>query len=174
MRRNGPARDVGGNGLRPIYMVPTMTITWEMLRQAVTIYLECAYPGGQIPSVVQKRLVWDEQRPILEALCAPPFESYTAKAPHPCTVHALRLGSTDYPNLKLEIRPFPCKQGFMFWVNTHDEFFTISPTMPDAEQWGQIVRRNRELKQAAERGWLSHKLPTFTSTMQDQLSDSYT
>jgi len=140
-----------------------------MLREAIAIYLRCAYPSSPIPPAVQKRLQWDEQRPILEALGAPPFESYAAKAPFQCTVHALRLGSADYPNLKLEIRPFPNAPGFVFWVNTHDEFVLVGLGMPDAEQWGQVVRCNRDLKQAVERGWAEHKLPTFTSAMQDEL-----
>src|SRR5262245_43050447 len=146
-----------------------MRITWELLREAVDAYLQLAYPSAPIPVAVQKRLVWDEQRPVLEALAAAPFENYPAKAPFPCIVHALRLGSADYPNLKLEIRPFPCKLGFVFWVNTHDEFVPVNSSLPDAEGWAQVVRRNRGLEKAVERPWAAPRLPTFTSTMQDEL-----
>src|SRR5262249_40738444 len=131
--------------------------------------LQCAYPSGQIPPVVQKRICLDRERPISELLCCSPFENYTVEAPSHCTVYALRLGSADYPNLKLEIRPFPNQTGFVFWVNTHDHFVTVTPDMPDAKAWTDLVRRNRDLKQAVERAWAAQKLPTFTSAMQEEL-----
>jgi hypothetical protein len=148
-----------------------MKISWGMLREAVGVYLQCAYPTGQVPAVVQQRIGFDESRSLTECLGAPPFENYVATAPFQCTVHALRLGSIDYPNLKLEIRPFPSREGFVFWVNTHDQFVAVTPNMPDAEAWGAVVRRNRDLKQQVEREWASRKLPTFTTVMQQDLAD---
>jgi hypothetical protein len=152
------------NGIAP----KAMKISWGMLRESIAIYLELAYPNGAIPAPVQKRLALDEGRPISEALGAPPFESYVAKAPFRCMVYALRLGSADYPNLKMEIRPFPHSLGFVFWVNTHDEFVPINATMRDADQWRDLMRRNRDLKQQVERAWSQRQLPTFTSAMLEE------
>jgi hypothetical protein len=146
-----------------------MNISREILRDAIAVYLQCAYPGGQIPAIVQQRISLDETRPVGELLASTPFENYIAEAPFHCTVYALRLGSADYPNVKMEIRPFPNHLGFVFWVNTHDHFVTISPGMPDADGWRDVVRRNRDLKQAVERAWAARKLPTFTSAMQEDL-----
>jgi hypothetical protein len=145
----------------------TIKISWNMLHDAISTYLQCAYPNGVIPPVVQKRIAFDERRPLLESLGTAPFENYTAKAPFQCTVYALRLGSASYPNLKMEIRPFPHPLGFVFWVNTHDEFVAVNSTMPDADQWRDLVLRNRDLKQVVERAWAKQQLPTFASAMRE-------
>jgi hypothetical protein len=143
-----------------------------MLREAVAIHLECAYPTGVIPPAVQKRIVFDDSQPILDALGAPPFEHYAAKAPFQCTVYSLRLGSADYPNLKIEVRPFPHPLGFVFWVNTHDEFIPPGAQLRDADQWQTLVQRNRVLKQVVERAWCDRNLPTFISAMRDEPAES--
>src|SRR5262245_12909372 len=117
---------------------PVLRIEWGMLRAAIAIYLECAYPNGVIPEVVQKRIALDDRGSLLDALTRPPFESYVAKAPFQCTVYALRLGSCDYPNLKMEIRPYPHPLGFLFWVNTHDEFVPADAAVRDRDAWRDI------------------------------------
>jgi hypothetical protein len=149
-----------------------MKISWGMLRESIAIYLQFAYPNGAIPGAVQKRLALDERRPLLESLGAPPFENYPAKAPFQCTVYALRLGSADYPNLKMEIRPFPHPLGFVFWVNTHDEFVPVNTTARDVDQWRELMRRNRDLKQTVERAWTDRQLPTFASAMQEDSNET--
>jgi hypothetical protein len=146
-----------------------LQLSSDMLRNAIAIYLKHAYPTGQLPEVVQKRIALDPNRPIADLLAAAPFENYEAEAPVRCTVHALRLGSVDYPHLKMEVRPFPNQAGFMFWVNTHDQFLSPDAKMPDADRWREVVRRNRDLKQAVERAWAEAKLPTFTTAMQEDL-----
>jgi hypothetical protein len=130
-----------------------LQITWEALRSAIGVYLALAYPSGSLPETVRRRTLLDEQRPLREALNGPPFEQYAARAPFQCTVCALRLGSADYPNLKMEIRPFPHPLGFVFWVNTHDDFVPLNSSMRDADQWRELVLRNRALKQSIERAW---------------------
>ena len=146
-----------------------LQLSWDMLRDAIAIYLKHAYPNGQLPEVVQKRIALDASRPMAELLSASPFENYVADAPFHCTVHALRLGSVDYPHLKMEVRPFTNHAGFMFWVNTHDRFISPDAKIPDADRWREVVRRNGDLKQAVERAWAEAKLPTFTTAMQEDL-----
>ncbi len=146
-----------------------LQLTWDMLREAIATYIQFAYPSGQLPDVVRQRIALDADRPILDVVRAAPFENYTAKAPFPCTVHALRLGSDDYPHLKMEIRPFPNSAGFVFWVNTHDQFVAPNDKMLDADRWRRVVQRNRDLKQNVERAWADKKLPTFTTSMQEGL-----
>ena len=144
-------------------------LSLDMLRDAIAIFLKHAYPNGQLPEIVQQLAALDSSRPMLELLGAPPFENYVADAPFHCTVHALRLGSVDYPHLKMEIRPFTNHAGFVFWVNTHDQFISPDVKMPDADRWREVVRRNRDLKQAVERAWAEGKLPTFTTALQEDL-----
>ncbi len=152
-----------------------LKVSWEMLRTAIGIYVKHAYPGGAIPEIVRKRIGLDESKPLWERLNEPPFENYTADAPFHCTVYALRLGSEHYPHLKMEIRPFTNELGFMFWVNTHDQFVSPKADFPDVARWRQVIEKNSELKQAVERAWAKEKLPTFASAMQegiDQTSSS--
>ena len=146
-----------------------LSVSWDMLREAITIYLRCAYPTGQVPEVVQKRTRLDASRPVPELLIAHPFENYAADAPFPCTVYALRLGSVHYPHLKMEIRPFTNPQGFVFGVNTHDQFVSPDAKVADADRWRELLRLNRDLKQAVERAWEDHNLPTFRKAMQEEL-----
>lgn len=146
-----------------------MQISWDALREAIRTYLQFAYPDGQLPDVVRQRITLDEGRPASEVIQSSPFESYASDAPFRCTVHALRLGCEEYPHVKLEIRPFPNAVGFVFWVNTHDQFISADDKMPGADQWRGVVRRNRDLKQEVERAWEEKKLPTFTSTMHQEL-----
>jgi hypothetical protein len=146
-----------------------MQISWEALHEAISIYLRLAYPHGTIPEIVRQRIALNESRPVAEIVQSPPFESYTSEAPTRCTVHALRLGSEDYPHIKLEIRPFPGTAGFVFWVNTHDQFISPDSNLPGADAWRGVVRRNRDLKQDVERAWAAKKLPTFTTAIEEEL-----
>jgi hypothetical protein len=144
----------------------------EMLEVAIMVYLRCAYPDGQVPDVVRKRVALDRSRPLAELLGDLPFERYESAAPFPCTVFALRLGAAHYPHIKMEIRPFPNQHGFVFWVNTHDQFFTPDARCRDGERWREVVSRNRELKQAVERAWAEGELPTFVTAMQESIAQA--
>lgn len=146
-----------------------MELSWDMLREAIAIFLKYSYPTGQVPEVVQKRIVLDSSRPVPKAISEPPFENYVADAPFHCTVSALRLGSADYPHLKMEIRPFTNHVGFVFWVNTHDQFISPDSKVADADRWREVLERNQNLKQTVERAWAAHKLPTFATAMQEDL-----
>ena len=46
----------------------------DLLRRAVDIYLNLAYPSGEIPDAVRRRLVWPEGMAAEQMLAKPPFE----------------------------------------------------------------------------------------------------
>jgi hypothetical protein len=146
-----------------------MHLSWDTLNEAVQIYLRRAYPNGQVPEAVRARIAFDMGRPVAEVLTHVPFEQYTADAPFRCTVYALRLGSNAYPHLKMEIRPYPNHWGFVFWVNTHDQFPPPIKDSPDAARWRDLQNCNRDLKQAVERDWAQCDLPTFNTALQESL-----
>ena len=52
----------------------------DLLRRATEMYLVLAYPSGQVPEVVRRRLVWRDDCAADELLCAPPS---SARARHP-------------------------------------------------------------------------------------------
>ena len=122
-------------------------LSFDTLREAIDIFLRVAYPTGEIPAAVRKRIALDPSLLIAELLDGLQFERYVSEG---STVYALRLGSVNYPHLKMEIRPFSGHAGFVFWVNTHDQFFTPDARCRDADRWRELVERNRELKQSIE------------------------
>lgn len=143
-------------------------LTWEMLRSAIGEFLRLAYPIDPVPETIQKRITFNESLPLADHLNAPPFEKYHANAPFPCCVYALRLGSAVYPHLKMEIRPFTNQLGFVFWVNTHDQFISRQEACHDMDLWRQVMEKNRDLKQAVERAWAAQGLPTFATALQEE------
>src|SRR5207244_1361165 len=119
---------------------------------------------------VRRRVAFDDSATLPELFEQPPFERQAADAPYPCTVYALRLGSEHYPHLKLQIRPFPNRQGFVFWVDTHDQVFAEEVAYRDADRWRQLVARNRDAKHAIEQSWEQRGLPTFAGSIREDLS----
>ena len=146
-------------------------LPFESLREAIAIFVRIAYPSGDLPEAVKKRIALDARRPVAELLDALNFERYVADG---STVYALRLGSVHYPHLKMEIRAYPGRSGFVFWVNTHDQFFTPDPRCRDVDRWRELVQRNRELKEAIEHAWAERGLPTFATEMRESLATAET
>lgn len=50
----------------------------DLLRQAVGLYLDLAYPSGALPETARRRLDWREDCPASELLTGPPFK-HTAR-----------------------------------------------------------------------------------------------
>jgi hypothetical protein len=142
-----------------------------MLRRAIKLFVQYAYCDGVLPDALQQRLTaLETDRPLPELLDNPPFEHYLSESPFRCTVYAIKLGSTHYPHLKMEIRPFPNDLGFFFWVDTHDQFGAFDEKMRGYADWCKLGQRNRELKQTIESAWAEHHLPTFAQAFQENAS----
>jgi hypothetical protein len=141
----------------------------DLLRRAVEIYLDLAYPTGAVPEMVRRRLSWREDCAADELLNGPPFER-PGKAPgRQTSIYALRLGNHRYPHMKLQIQPWPNDAGFMLSVNTHDQVAGVNLSDVDAHAFRDLQAENQRLKEAIERGWDEAGLPTFNRYLRDYI-----
>jgi hypothetical protein len=141
----------------------------DLLRRAVDIYLELAYPSGDVPAVVQRRLVWKQGCAGDDVLREAPFE-HTGKAPgRPSPIYALRLGNHRYPHMKLQIQPWPNDAAFMLSVNTHDQVTGIALGALDGDAFRDLQAENQRLKEAIEQAWDDADLPTFHRYLRDYI-----
>jgi hypothetical protein len=162
---------------KELLMEPTLTggqdhlhgLRLDWLRQAVGIYLNLAYPDGQVPDPVRNRLNWDENLPADELFSGPPFER-AGKAPgRPAPIYALRLGNHRYPHMKLQIQPWSNSAGFMLSVNTHDQVGGVALGGPDAAKFQELQAENQRLKEKIEQAWERAGLPTFLRYLRDYI-----
>jgi hypothetical protein len=141
----------------------------DLLRRAVDVYLNLAYPLGEIPDVVRRRLVWPEGQAAETLLTKSPFER-AGKVPGQQTpIYALRLGNTHYPHMKLQIQPWPNPAGFMLSVNTHDQVAGLDLGAADAQAFRDLQTENQRLKETIEQAWDDEGLPTFLRYLRDYI-----
>jgi hypothetical protein len=141
----------------------------DLLRQAVGLYLELAYPTGEVPAAVERRLDWREDCPASQLLTGPPFER-AGKAPgRQTSIYALRLGNHRYPHMKLQIQPWPNEAGFMLSVNTHDQVAGVNLSEVDAQAFRDLQSENQRLKEGIEQAWDDAGLPTFLRYLRDYI-----
>jgi hypothetical protein len=156
-------RGAGHDGLRGLRL--------DLLRRAAGLYLDIAYPKGDIRDLIQRRLDWREDIPAEESLTRPPFER-AGKAPGQSTpIYALRLGNHRYPHMKLQIQPWPNEAGFMLSVNTHDQVAGVNLSESDAQAFRDLQTENQRLKEAIEQAWDDAGLPTFLRYLRDYIEN---
>jgi hypothetical protein len=140
----------------------------DLLRQAVEIYLREAYPSGNVPESVQRRLSWPEGT-AEEVLVRPPFERAGRVPGRQTPIFALRLGNAGYPHMKLQVQPWPNAAGFMLSVNTHDQVAGLDLQAADVEAFRDLQTENQRLKEAIEQAWDAAGLPTFLRYLRDYI-----
>jgi hypothetical protein len=143
----------------------------DLLRNAAQIYVKLAYPSGNVPDVVSRRLTWREDCSADVLLTAPPFERAGRAPSRPSPVYALRLGNHTYPHMKLQIEAWPNEAGFLISVNTHDQVTGIDLCAIDAEAFRAVQAENKRLKEAIESEWDEAGLPTFLRYLKDYIKD---
>jgi hypothetical protein len=141
----------------------------DLLRSAVETYLETAYPSGEIPDVVRRRLVWPEGLAPEELLTKPPFERAGKMPGQQTPVFALRLGNFRYPHMKMQIQPWSNAAGFMLSVNTHDQVAGLDVGAADAQAFRSLQAENQQLKEAIEQAWDEMGLPTFLRYLREYI-----
>ena len=141
----------------------------DLLRTAVEAYLKIAYPSGQIPEAVGRRLVWPDVRIMGDLLSKPPFERAGKLPGHETPVYALRLGNWRYPHMKLQIQPWSNSAGFMLSVNTHDQVAALDTAAGDAEAFRELQAENQRLKEIIEQAWDEAGLPTFLRYLREYI-----
>ena len=141
----------------------------DVLRQAVTTYLDLAYPGADPPGVVRRRLEWEPGLSAGDLLSRPPFERAAAGKSSGTPIYALRLGNARYPHMKLQIQPWPNPAGFMLSVNTHDQVLALDPGAQDMPAFRELQAENQKLKEQIEQAWDDAGLPTFLRYLREYI-----
>lgn len=142
-----------------------------VLRKAIEIYLAQAYAGTEPSESVRRRLDWPEGRPARELLPGPPFELVNRPEPGIPAIYALRLGNARYPNMKLQIQPWPNDCGYLLSVNTHDQVLSLNPASRDAAAFRELQAENQRLKESIEKAWDEAGIPTFLRYLRSYIDD---
>jgi hypothetical protein len=151
-------------------VVPELaSLRLNTLRQAVALYMSRAYPVGDPPEVVCRRLDWPDGVDASTLLTHAPFERANRPGTNALPVYALRLGNARYPHMKLQVQPWPNSDGFLLSVNTHDQVLSIDPASSDAEAFRALQGENQRLKESIEQAWDDAGLPTFVRYLKDYL-----
>jgi hypothetical protein len=141
----------------------------DVLRQAVALYMELAYPDGAPSETVRSRLVWTPDVDAAVLLSKPPFEIAGKSKTTNTTIYALRLGNARYPHMKLQIQPWPNSAGFLLSVNTHDQVLTLDPSSPDMGAFRELQAENQRLKEVIEQAWDDAGLPNFLRYLREYI-----
>src|SRR5262249_56025261 len=128
-----------------------------------------AYPEGEPPESVQRRLQWPADVDAAQLLTRPPWERANKPGTGVVAVYALRLGNYHYPHMKLQIQPWPNAAGFLLSVNTHDQVLSLDPNAADAPAFRALQAENQRLKETIEQAWDQAGLPTFLRYLREYI-----
>ncbi len=133
-------------------------LTPALVRRAVAIYLEIAWPGDGFPR--PRVSVRDlEGANTLTDLFAR-FDPLPTRDRGSLKRHTLRLGNREYPFMKFVVQEYLVDAEYFFAVDTHDDL-DVRPTDPDFPRWMDLKRTNARLKKEIEAAWARECLPTY-------------
>lgn len=127
-------------------------ISAALVNAAIDLYLRLAY--GDAASRDKHAVRFPEEMPVREVLAA--FVSEDT----PLQAWSLRLGSQDYPHMKLMIREAYMPGEFAFTVDRHDCFVFNREALGQA-RWAELQAQNYQLKKAIEEHWFNSGVPTL-------------
>lgn len=127
-------------------------ITAKIVNSAIDIYMRLAY--DDVVSRNEHTIHFDESSTIEEVLSRFVSEDSSLKS------WSLRLGSQDYPHMKLMLREAYIKGSFAFSVDRHDCFAFNRDTV-GAEKWVALQEHNYKLKKSIEDTWYNEGIPCF-------------
>ena len=135
------------------------SLTPELLRRAIAIYLREAWPdpAGPRPRTTEKDF---ESAADLAAMLAR-FERPREKQRPALERYTLRLGNARYPFMKLVVQEYLVDREYFLSVDTHDDL-EVGPDSPDWGAWLEIKEHNAALKRRIEAAWAKEGLPTHT------------
>jgi CheY-like chemotaxis protein len=132
-------------------------MTPALVRRAVAIYLEKAWPGKEEPR--PKIALADlEDAGTLSEL----FARFDRPRPSENAVlqrYTLRLGNRRYPFMKFVVQEYLVDEEYFFSVDTHDDLDVRSDS-PDYFAWLELKKFNLDLKREIENAWAREGLPT--------------
>ena len=144
------------------------SLTPERLNRAVRIYCNYAY-GRDVPDRIPRFDPGISSSQILELM----LDESNPDSDQPHRRYAMRLGSRDYPYMKLVIEECFYHDEFFFLVDTHDEI-DLAPESPDYSAWVGLRNLNRKVKDAVEHAWWEADLATLRSLRERLLTEGGT
>jgi CheY-like chemotaxis protein len=132
-------------------------MTPALVRRAVAIYLEKAWPGREEPRP-KLGLAELEEASTLPELFAH-FERPRASENAVLQRYMLRLGNRRYPFMKFVVQEYLVDEEYFFSVDTHDDLDVRSDS-PDYFAWLELKKFNLDLKREIETAWAREGLPT--------------
>lgn len=128
-------------------------LTASLVNTAIGLYLQVAY--GDAVSRDKHARAFPPDMPVADVL----GEFVSENAPS-VPVWSLRLGSAQYPHMKLQIRGTSLPGEYVFGVDRHDCFSFDDCGAPDLDAWRELQANNHALKKAIESLWAAHGVPT--------------
>jgi len=142
----------------------------SMLAQAMEIYLQVAYPNGQVPPYVLELAQVDTAKLLRAAFERERVERRSLPGrPEEADKFRWRLGNEGYPHMKLGIERCSEADDFVFVVDTHDRDFPLGSAVLQTPEFGELLHRNSELKRAIEQRWQAAGIPTFSAHLTEYL-----
>jgi hypothetical protein len=145
-------------------------LTTDLLNRACRTFLEQAYPGGE-PTIASNRRVFlaiPADVPLADWLAAQPLCERLRNPAGGLRGYALRLGSSQFPHIKLQVTEPDHGSACVFAVDTHDALrCAVSPE--EAQAWTRLQCENRKLKERIELAWEKQGLLTFNGLLRQGL-----
>jgi hypothetical protein len=143
-----------------------------ILLRAIKVYLESAYPSGEVSEEVRRRASVASSPGGVALLADERFERLPAEAAVEKVMRFnLRLGNERYPHMKLGIDRVSGSEHFVLMVDTHDKHFAKMVQQTEQADYKALLDHNDGLKRSIERAWTDAGLPTFENYLRNHLAE---
>jgi hypothetical protein len=147
------------------------SLSSELLTRAVGIFLEHAYPGGNVPANRSQFVGWSDSTPLDVLLQTKGVERPTENEPSLTVRYALRVGNQWYPHMKILVCATGSENDIVFAVDTHDQL-KLPPGSPEEAVFRELQARNQELARHVESIWEQSGVPTQAGVLRQYLANA--
>lgn len=142
-------------------------LTASQMSQAVHIYVSIAYSSGNVP---------ENRRQFAESAADLSLEQFwnlkgverLPSKPGGEAGYALRIGNVHYPHMKLTIQPYDGPPGFVFGVDSHDQF-KLTADSPELAAVKELQDKNAQIARSIVTAWEEVGLPTQSGLLRRYL-----
>ncbi len=141
-------------------------LTSDVLSRACRVFLALAYPAGaaSIPATRRPFAALAPDQPLEPLLATAGVCEKLLTPAGGLRGYAFRLGSAQFPHVKLQVIGQEGGQPCVFTVDTHDAL-RCPVSSAEAEKWAQLQADNRRLKERIEAEWERQGLLTFNALL---------
>jgi len=140
----------------------------NVLREAIGIYLKCAYPQGVPPAA--ERFMPPADADAGAWLMGDQVERAEPDASlQGVRSFALRIGNALYPHMKLRLSRAGDTGPYLLSVDSHDTFLCAPPGSPDRAELEALKRHNAAVASAAADAMDAAGLPTERNFLRERI-----